>query len=207
MFDIDYKKVYLSALRQFCYFAGIFAFVFCIHYLADRFKAETFAEFGVVENMQLGILVISGFIFTIQAIAYKDYRELLFLLASVCFLASCRELDSWFDKRIPLISWRVGFVFPFVALLLAFINRKNIMKQLIPFFGSPAFYMMVSVLILVLPIAQCIGHRSFVEDILGANNVREIKEFIEETVECLGYMLLLFSTFEIYCNLLKHQHS
>lgn len=51
-------------------------------------------------------------------------------------------------------------------------------------------------MIIIIPIAQCIGRRPFVGAVLGYDHMREVKEFIEESCECIGYMLLLPSSWE-----------
>ncbi len=190
------KTVALTAFRQFFYLALMMSFIFFLHFLARHYYSETFAENGVVENIQLSLLLTSGIIFTVYGCINKEYRHVSLMLASVCLLAACRELDAVLDKKIPEVSWRVGFVFPFAAVVYAWKERNNTLKPLCSFLSSPAFFMMCNAVIIILPIAQCIGHRPFVINVLGESQMREIKEFFEEATEAMGYFLILLSSFE-----------
>jgi hypothetical protein len=127
----------------------------------------------------------------------------LFLLASLSFLASVRELDKFFDESVKFVGWEIGFLFPVSALIFAYKNRRALRNTLIDFYSSSAFYMMCCAMIIILPIAQCIGHGPFVRDVLGDFRVGDIKEFFEESCETMGYFLILLSSIEFYLGLLK----
>ncbi len=58
-------------------------------------------------------------------------------------------------------------------------------------------------MIIIFPIAQCIGHGPFVRDVLGIQSIAEIKELFEESGETIGYFLILLSSIEFYLSLLK----
>ena len=184
-------------------FILMFSFVFFIHFIADKYKSKTFDEHSIIENIQLTFLIVSGLLFVIEAIYHKKYRPVLFLLASLSFLASVRELDKFFDESVKFVGWEIGFLFPVSALIFAYKNRRTLRNTLIDFYSSSAFYMMCCAMIIILPIAQCIGHGPFVRDVLGDFRVGDIKEFFEESCETMGYFLILLSSIEFYLGLLK----
>ena len=187
--------IILRTLRQAVYFAVMIAFVFLLHWLARTFFSETFVEDGVVESIQLGILFAATLSFLIQACINKDYTYILLLLASASMMACFRECDSFFD-HLPYLSWKIGFIFPFTAICFSLKNFKKIKKSLIRFLSSPPFSMMVCAMIIVIPVAQCIGHGPFVRNVLGIQNISQIKELFEEAAEALGYMLIFLSSIE-----------
>ena len=133
------KTVFAKTFRQTLYFILTFSFIFIIHAIADKYKSKTFDEHSIVENIQLTFLVLSGWIFVINGIFHKKFRPVLFLLASLSFLASCRELDMFFDKQVPIISWEVGFLFPICAMIYAYKNKRTVRNTLIEFYSSPSF--------------------------------------------------------------------
>lgn len=211
-FDKDYfmfsfskkeKTVFLRTFRQTVYFLLVFSFIFIVHFIASIHKTETFEEHSIVENLQLIFLLVSGSVFFTEAMLYKKFRPVLFLLASLSFLASCRELDMFFDRNVTIIGWEIGFVFPFAAMVYAYKNRRTLRNTLIEFYASPAFYMMCCAMIIILPIAQCIGHGPFVRDVLGNYRAADIKEFFEESCETIGYFIILLSSFEFYLGLIR----
>lgn len=191
------------AVRQFLYFVLLIVFSGLLYELADIYKENTFNEHGAVENLQLIFLISSGVIFGVFACFYKAFRPLLVLFASFAFLASFRELDKFFDAYEPFLSWKIGFLFPLSALFYILKNKRVFLKNFFAFLNSPLFPMMVMVLVVVVPLAQCIGHNSFIEAVLGDYKHKDIKEFIEEAGETFGYFLLFLSTIECYFALLK----
>lgn len=194
--NINTKTAVLNVVRQFTYLLLMICFIFFLHFLARLYYEETFSENGVVENIQLSLLLASGIIFITYSLVNKEYRHISLLLASVCLLASCRELDAVLDKKIPEISWRIGFVFPFATAVYAWKERNVAIKPLCSFLSSSAFFMMCNAVVIIIPIAQCIGHRPFVINVLGETQMREIKEFFEEASEAMGYFLILLSSLE-----------
>ena len=197
------KVVFLRVFRQTVYFLLVFSFIFFIHFLAHIYKSLTFDEHQIVENLQLIFLSLAALFFVTEAFFYKKYRTVLLLLASLCFFASFRELDKFFDRTNLFLSWKIAYLFPISAVIYAKINFKNLRNTLIDFYSSPAFFMMCCAMIIILPIAQCIGHGPFVRDVLGDFRSSDIKEFFEESCETMGYFVILLSSIEIYYSLLK----
>lgn len=93
-----------GTIRQFLYFLATFAFVLLINIIAKHYKTATFEEHSIIESMPLYILLSAGIVFFVNTLHYPHMRSISFLLASFCFFATCRELDSFFDKLIPIIS-------------------------------------------------------------------------------------------------------
>jgi hypothetical protein len=189
------KNTLFQAIRQFAYFLIIFGFIFFIHFLAHRYHEQTFAENNIVENIQLGLLLSATFCFAVQAAYNEEYAALLWLLASFCGLASFRELDSFIEHYMDCLSWKLGFIFPIVAFAHC-VMTPTFRAELNKFLQSPAFHMMCCALIIIIPIAQCIGHGPFVRAVLNRQDITAIKELFEECSETMGYMLLLLSSVE-----------
>lgn len=199
----EQKNLYI-AIRQFLYFMATFAFVGVIFLLTKRFRTETFEENGVIENIQLIFLLTATVSFLYCAFIEKKWREISLFLASVTALAACRELDKLFDAIIPFISWKFAYLFVFAAIFYACKNLKRYIKSVLRFFGMPSFYIMCIAVIVVLPVAQCIGHRPLVTAALGESfggqDIAAIKELIEEALEVVGYFLILLSSIEYNIN-------
>ena len=197
------KTICYNVARLFVYFCIIFGFIFFMHYLAKQYHDQTFAEGGIVENIQLTLLLSSGVIFLAQIRLRPEYAPVLWLLASCSFLGSARELDKFFDHLIPILSWKIGFIFPLIAFYKAYQWRWYLKKALLRFFTSPSFYMMSCAMVIIIPIAQCIGHCPFVTNILGTTKISAIKELFEEATEAMGYLLIFLSSVECFWSLPK----
>ena len=176
--------------------------------LAHVSGKDLFYENGLLENVQCALLVASALTFFFDALYIKSYRVILMGLASICVLGFFRELDAFWDQTLPVISWRIGFIAPIAVLFCAFKQRKTIKTSIYHFFETPAFYMMINALVIVAPIAQCIGHKSFIADVTGnvdPDLVRSIRRMIEESCELCAYILIFCSAIEIFFNLSSRQ--
>ena len=194
------KQVVWRIVRQFIYFGLVFAFIFQLHFFARIYGADTFEENGMVENTQLSFLILSAFCFGLLSYIFPKYRTILFGLASCALFASCRELDAVLDKVVPVIHWKFAYIFPLAAALYACKNWKQTKTALFKFFNFPAFYMLYLALMVILPLAQCIGHGSFIKAVLQTN-VTAVKELYEKSMETVGYFIILLSSIELAFNL------
>lgn len=201
------KAILFNCLRQGLYFVLCILFALSLRILANYFKAETFKEFGIIENIQLFILFLSATSFGFLSILSKKFRPLLILFSCLCLFAFCRELDSFFEKYIPVISWKFCYLFPLIAGIYLFHARKKIKKILLLFCTSPAFYIMCSAMIVFIPLAQAIGNKGFISTVLpDANDVILMRRFFEESGEILAYFLIFLSSIEFYISLIFKKH-
>ena len=193
------KTTILSAVRQLLYCVGCLGVTFFQYAIAAACKEKTFDENGILENFQLCELLLACALFLSVSLRRKDLHKLGIVFASLCAFAACRELDALFDDCIPIIGWKFAFLFIAAATVYAFINWKRTREEIFCFLRSTAFPMMCFVIIIVIPVAQCIGHRSFVANVLQMDHIGSIKEFIEESIETIGYFILLCSAIELLC--------
>lgn len=198
------KTIFFNCIRQGIYFFLSLIFVLSLRLLAKNHGPAMFQEFGLIENIQSGLLFITTFFFAIQAKLSKTYRPLLFLLSSLCLFAFIRELDSFFDKVFPFISWKFCYLFPLVAGIYLLKHKKTLKKQFFSFCQSPAFYLMCSAMMIFIPLAQAIGNRSFISSVFpDATDVILMRRFIEESAEVLAYFLLCLSSVEFFISLIR----
>ncbi len=201
--SIDEKKLAISLMRWTIYFCILMGGVFSMWHFAEYFKENTFEEYGIVENFQLFILLFCALSFFVQSFFKTPYRALALFLGSLCLTAFCRELDSWFDE-LWLFSWKFALIFPIITLGYAIHHQLEFRKSLVAFCSSASFFMMYTVAITILPIAQCVGHKTFFVDALGPiTDPRLVRRLFEESVEYLGYILLFLSSIEFYITLVR----
>lgn len=197
------KSTLWSSVRTLIYLLLSMCFIGFIHYLASIYKENTFAENSMVENIQLGLLLSAGLIFIVQGIYYKEWSSLMFFLASLCFLAGCRELDKTIDELIAGVRWRIGFIFPLIALQYVLKNKVKFYQNILIFLNSLPFNLMFCAMIIIFPIAQCIGHRPLIVDVLGNNQMAATKELFEECAEVMGYFLIFLASIESFVSLVR----
>lgn len=197
MMDANAKSGLYTALRQVCYLGGALVLMFLQWWIAPVFHNETFEESNIVENLQVAFLGTALLFFLVRAYLHKSGRSICLLCASLCALASCRELDETLDELLPIVSWRVGFLFPVLAICYAFLHRNGFCKTLILFCRMPCFTMLFQAVLIIL-MAQMIGHNAFIKTILmESEHIHSIKELFEEAAELMGYYVILCASIDL----------
>ena len=192
------KSTIFSAVRQLLYCAGCIGVTFLEHAVSAVCKAKTFDENGFMENFQLGELLLACALFLIISFRSKTFHKMGIIFAALSVAAAIRELDNVFDDLIPVIGWKFAFIFIVLATGYAIKNWQKTREELLIFFRHPSFPMMCCAITVIIPIAQCIGHRSFVINVLQVEHVGSIKEFVEESIETVGYFILVCSAIELF---------
>lgn len=204
----DEKRTLFNLCRHAAYIVVQMAVVFGLWGLGALFKEGLIEEYGVLENIQLSVLGLTAALLLGEAAAHARYRAILFALAMCIIAAFIRELDAFFDAHLPVISWKFCFLFPILG---AAVLRKQICRDRAPlfeFFRSSSFGIMLMAFITIVPLAQCIGHRHFIIDVLGTEeDPRLIRRFLEEPFELMGYIQILLAAIEFYFELIrKHRN-
>lgn len=199
------RPLLYSLLRQFLYLLTLTLIVFGFWQIGDTFKSATVQEYGIFETSQSIVLGLIAVSFGCQAYHNKTYRPILFSLSMLALAALVREQDAFLDKLIPYIGWAWCWVFPIAGLVYLIRQRKSIGAEMQAFLQSNSFHMMLTAIIIIIPIAQCLGHRSFLADLLGNTGINTflIRRILEEPIELLGYIQILLASLECLLELRK----
>ncbi|MBE6445819.1 MAG: hypothetical protein E7021_00160 [Alphaproteobacteria bacterium] len=196
--SVQEKEIFLTLTRWLAYLLITISASFSLWGFGHIFHDTAFAEHGLVENLQLTTLSATILSFLLMAGRKTPYRALCILFGTLCLTAFCRELDAWFDN-LWVLGWQFALLFPVIAIFYIARHLTDFRKTVIVFCQSPAFFLMYCATIVFGPIAQCIGHRDFFVDVLGVEtDNRLVRRLLEESVEYIGYILLLLSAFEFY---------
>ena len=202
------KIVLSSTMRMILYFFALICVAVGIWKLADMLGTETFTENGIVENVQCVLLVLAGSIFGAIAWFHRSVGIVLMGLVSLCVLGFCREQDALLDEYLPVLSWRIGYFFPAFVTFYGLNHFRSFVRQVVAFLKTPAFSLMFCAMVMVIPFAQCIGHRPLIASVIeqsDSSTVFAIRRMIEESGELLGYVLIVLAAVELIFNLKKRQ--
>lgn len=198
------KHTLFHLCRHAAYIAVQIAVVFALWGLGAVYKEAFIEEYGVLENIQLGVLGITAAVLLGEAAAHARYRAILFALAMCIIAAFVRELDAFFDEHLPVISWKFCFLFPILGAAVLWKQICRDREPLFAFFRSSSFGIMLMAFVTIVPLAQCIGHRHFIIDVLGTEeDPRLIRRFLEEPFELMGYIQILLASIEFYFELIR----
>lgn len=195
----------LSIGRQFVYIVIQTLAIVGMWKLGRMYGEETVSEFGAIEMIQLAVLGVGAVLFMAEAFFSREYRPILLFLSSLCIAAIVRENDAFFDECLPVVSWKFCWVFPACALLYMYQCRSGLGFSLFSFLRSNSFYMLLMAAALIIPIAQCVGHRSFLVDLMGSGreDAGFFRRCIEEPLELVGYVQIVLAAVEMHIELLR----
>lgn len=193
------KQSCFRLFRLMIYFLILIGLAFGMWGLAHFYKTQIFEEYGPVENLQIFVLLGATGVFLYTAFKNKFYRPLTFLFAGFTAFAFIRELDAFFDKMVPVITWKFAFVFPLLGMVYLFKNRKNLRLLIFDFLNSNAFYLMLTAMIIFIPLAQCVGHKKLIIDALGSvEQAMYVRRLVEESMELMAYVLILLAAIDLH---------
>lgn len=196
--DCNSKSLYLGLTRQIIYLVILTLIVIGFWKIGDIYKDKAVFENGIFEILQSVTLVLVSLSFGLQAYRNKSFRPILFLMCMMSLAAVIREQDAFFDALIPIIGWKWCWIFPVLGIVGIIRHWNTIQPQINSFLSSNTFHMMITAAIIMIPVAQCLGHRSFLADLLGIDKLEAvlIRRVFEETIELIAYLTLLLSSIE-----------
>ena len=192
------KAIYQNTARQIIYLVVLSLIVVGFWKIGDIYKNGAVLENGIFEVIQSVVLALAALIFGISSLRNKELRPVLFLMSMMALSAVIREQDAFFDELIPVIGWKWCWIFPVAGIVNIIRNRSSLQTQVNTFLTSNSFHMMMTAAILMIPVAQCLGHRSFMADLLN-NKMYDavlVRRILEELVELIAYIMLVFAAIE-----------
>ena len=183
--------------RQLLYMLVCIGVMLVQHAAARHYHADTYAENGLVENMQFVLLFASCIVFLAHAVINRKDRTMLLILSGLCALGGCREMDRILDALIPVVSWKIGILFVVAPCIWAATRFEEAIESLSRFLRSRCFVMLCGAFTIVLVLAQLIGHKSYLAAVLvDLEHFGTIKEMVEESIETIGYVIILLASIE-----------
>lgn len=189
-----------GAIRQVGYFALMILFALGMWKAGDIYKSIAVQEHGILETAQSAILFTAALCYIINAMRAKACRSLLWMLGMILMLALVREQDAYFDDLIPVIGWKWGWIFPVIGGIILYRDKAQLLREGTRFIQSNAFHMMICAAVVMIPVAQCLGHRSYLQDLLSNPyyDISLIRRILEESIELIVYFIILLSSVESF---------
>ncbi len=199
VFDKDFKGALVILARHLLYIAVCMGMMLIQHAAARHYHENTYAENGRVENMQFLLLLSSGIVFLVHALVHRKERTVLFTLSGLCALGACREMDRVLDSLIPVVSWRIGLLFVVVPCAWNLKHFEEFQDSLCRFLSTKCFVMLCTAFSIILVLGQLIGHKPYLKAVmLDIEHLGTIKEMVEESIETIGYLIILLASAESF---------
>jgi hypothetical protein len=185
-----------SLTRFISYTLMLFGMLLLLPHFFEPGDISMFNEDGLLEGVQVFILVLTIAVFGFGVWLERPMRELFILLCLVTAFAAIRELDGFFDK-MPIICWQMPGVMVIAAIVwMGIRKRQSLISQAEYFVNSAPFGVLWAGFLVAVVIAQLIGNGRFLEMTMGDDYHRDYKRVIEETCELCGYFILFLGSLE-----------
>ena len=183
--------------RLLVYTILILLFAAALPWMARVEDAAAFRENGLVEWLQLGLLVSIASIFARESrFSYRLHRAYI-VLACLAAFAAVREMNGFLDLLVPFVGWKIAYVFIIYAALIYHWNRRFVSRQMRELVESNGFFLLWAGFIIAIPFAQLVGNTAFLQAIMADDYSRNYRRIIEELGELMGYGLIFIGSIEL----------
>ena len=159
-----------------------------------KFLESTFTEWS-----QQFILLFMTAIFAHCAYHFEKFRCLSIMLAGVSAAGLVREYNNFFNEQVFDGAWQsLALLVIIITTTLIWKSRRLFWEDLQNFQGTASFGFLLSGFLTTFIFSRLFGRTAFWELVMEEQYFRSVKNAAEESIELLGYGLLLISAIEFY---------
>lgn len=160
-------------------------------------EVAQFNEDGVVESLELALLLAIVAASVLTAIRHPEVGATALLFGGWIGLAAIREQDQWFDQWFHG-CWMVPASLLGAGLAVhAWRRRRELRPGLMAFVHSPGWGLFVSGVLISMVFARLMGKKDLWSHLIESPRLaRNLKNMVEESLEVAGYALLLCGVIE-----------
>ncbi len=152
------------------------------------------SEISVTELSQETLLLVSTVLFWLLSARRPFGRGFYTLVAGFFSCMFIREQDAFFDLIVHGFWVYPAVLMALITLLIAAFQRRTIMPAMAAATRSVPFTYILIGLAILLFFSRVMGTGSFWELLLPENSVSLVKNTVQEGLELLGYILMLYGT-------------
>lgn len=158
-----------------------------------------FAEATFTEWTQQVILLLMTLIFAHCAYHFINMRCLSVLLSGFSLTGLVREYNNFFNEQVFDGAWQLLALLALGATgVLAWRHRANFWQHLENYYRSLSFGLLLAGFLTTFIFSRLFGRTVFWEALMEERYFRSVKNAAEESVELLGYGLLLVAAVEYF---------
>nr|MBS0037692.1 hypothetical protein [Saprospiraceae bacterium] len=189
------KKLMPLTIRFFAY-ALLMFFISVV--ISMDFALSEFDEDSYTEMTQETLLFIAVVMLALAAFWFKFMREFTIILALFFLVHLIRELDGYFDVLVYHGFWKVPvWIVVAIAFYILFKNGKKYLRQLLYIQDKYPFGILLVGLLTLHVFSRLYGRSSNWKNLFQDEYLRVIKDASEESIELLGYSIILIAVVEL----------
>jgi hypothetical protein len=159
-----------------------------------KFMESTFTEW----TQQLCLFILAA-IFAHCAYHYLQFRCLSILLAGMATIGLVREFNNFFKANVFDGAWQmVVFTVAIITSYFIWKNRQGFWSAFDQFRQSFSFGLMMAGFLITFIFSRLYGRHEFWITLMEDRYFRSVKNASEESIELLGYGLMLIASIEFF---------
>lgn len=191
--------------RWFLYALLLAGFASVVSVEAGLAATDRFSETGLTELVQLITLATIVVLMLCHAWQKPTLRPISIQLAGFYLILAIRELDWWTDTRIGDHTWQIGVCLVLLwQLIYAWQIRHRWAEIWLRFSRTVGFGILAAGTLVVTVHSRLFGRESVWEAVMGDGYQRIVKNAAEESIELLGFALILIGSIELWLQLRRN---
>lgn len=161
------------------------------------FMVGEFKEDSLTERTQEVFLLIGVLLLAISSLRFEAFRYFNAILSLFFLTHFIRELDAILDSIFDGLWQILAFSVVAVAIVVVVKHRKTFWNQVIEIQQQFAFGVFTIGLFVLHVFSRLYGKGDNWENLMGDDYLRSVKDASEESIELLGYTIILIAIIEM----------
>ncbi len=193
-------KVFRSLAVRISAYAVLVAGITILMHQGAHWEHELsfYGENGLIEWVQVLLLVVSIAVLWRSGVLDKDRRAVLVAMIFLLTATIAREWDKIIDESMGRHVWKlISGLLIAAAAGVAFRKKRAFYLSALHLTRQPSFGIMLTGGLIVLVFSRLFGAGDFWRELLDDRRIaNEAKRVVEECTELMGYLFIMIGTFE-----------
>lgn len=201
------KAVLLMGFRVALYSLLLFTLTEIILFDAQR-PSHQFSEQSYTEYAQEISLLVSTLLFYLSLRYFPSQSVVALLLGGFLGMSLIREFDAFFDTYVARHTWKVlAYSLAMLTVWQVYKRKDFFWGQLERFIHTKAFGIIIAGMLAVFIFSRLYGLEDIWLSLMGEDNyMYEIRRISEESIELLGYTIIMVGAIEYMLDLSASSH-
>ncbi|ENG5982650.1 MULTISPECIES: hypothetical protein [unclassified Vibrio] len=150
------------------------------------------SENSLIEMTQIAFVLFSSLMCLYKSKEYLELKHILVIISSFFMVIFVREMDYHIEQYFPHGSWKYpAWIIIVSVCYFCFNNIVNIKNEVKLFISHSSFTTLTIGFFIVFLFSRFAGYGDFWVEFMGNSYNRDVKNLVEESLELLGYAILL----------------
>lgn len=184
-------------VRVILYAGYLLALSLVFMYDTEPSDYHKFRESSMTEMVQELTLLLTSIILWSTGFYNKAIRPLAYLMGGFFAAAYVREHNAFLDEKLFDGGWQLlAYSIAAITIFLVHRNRSNLLQSILKYVDSRSFGILIMGFIVTFFYSRLYGETYMWKAVMEDAYMRDVKNASEESIELLGYSIILFGAIE-----------